>query len=365
MVILSRYYKFLNRIMLLLTFCLLLPGIAWCEPTDAPQNMKLLFGQYTDGQQTFLVREKAGSLELLFEKGTNMAGEMVYDTQTLESAGGGQYRWMKAEEGGLRLVMVRFLRDASGRGVECRLGEAAAVRLVETSGGDVKELRLASRDWESLRKQTKKLQPPVEQGNFLPVEWVSLTAMDGTIKLDMRYGTENNQWGAKLYEGEQGFLQRPAAEALARVQQQLKLYGYGLLVYDAYRPWFVTKMTWDAATEKQRTFLEDPTAGSRYNRGASVDVGLYELVSGEPVMMPSAYEENTLSAKPAFVGGTELTRWRRDLLRQLMEKEGFIGSSDAWWRFDYHTWRQYPLVNKSFEDIAPVLRIKLGGAYAY
>lgn len=365
MVILSFYYKFLKRIMLFLAFCLLLPGIAWGEPADAPQNMKLLFGEYTDGQQPFLVRERAGSLELLFAKGKDAAGVTVYDVQTLESAGGGQYRWLKAEEGGLRLVMVRFLRDASARGVECRLGEDVAARRVEEPAADAKEIRLAARDWEDLRKQTKKLQPPVEQGNFLPVELVSLTAMDGAIKLDMRYGTKNNQWGAKLYEDEQGFLQRPAAEALARVQQQLKLYGYGLLVYDAYRPWFVTKMTWEAATEKQRAFLDNPATGSHYNRGASADVGLYELVSGEPVAMPGDYEENALSAKPAFAGGTELTRWRRDLLHNLMEKEGFIGSPDAWWRFDYRTWRQYPLVNKSFEEIAPVLRIKIGGAYAY
>jgi serine beta-lactamase-like protein LACTB len=365
MVILPCYYKFLNTIMLFLSFCLLLPGIAWGEPADAPQNMKLLFGQYTDGQQIFLVREKAGNLELLFEKDKNEAGETVYDVQPLETVSGGQYRWLKTEDGGLRLVMVRFLRDASGRGIECRLGEdVVARRMAEPVAAD-KELRLSARDWDNLRKQTKKLQMPVEQGTFLSAELVSITAMDRAIKLDMRYGTENNRWGAKLYEGEQGFLQRPAAEALGRVQQQLKLYGYGLLVYDAYRPWFVTKMAWDAATEKQRVFLDDPAVGSRYNRGASVDVGLYELVSGEPLSMPGDYEETTLSVKPAFAGGTELTRWRRDLLRQFMEKEGFIGSGDVWWRFDYHTWRQYPLVNKSFEDIAPVLRIKLGGAYAY
>ena len=77
----------------------------------------------------------------------------------------------------------------------------------------------------------------------------------------------------------------PAAEALVRVQHSLAEQGYGLLVHDAYRPWYVTKIFWDATPVDKRTFVADPAVGSRHNRGCAVDLTLYTLRDGQPVVV--------------------------------------------------------------------------------
>ena len=82
-----------------------------------------------------------------------------------------------------------------------------------------------------------------------------------------------------------------AAEALVRVQAALRKHGYGLLIHDAYRPWYVTAMFWDATPPESRMFVADPAQGSRHNRGGAVDLTLYDLATGRPVEMPGRYDE--------------------------------------------------------------------------
>ena len=53
--------------------------------------------------------------------------------------------------------------------------------------------------------------------------------------------------------------------------------GYGLLIFDAYRPWYVTKIFWDATPPDKHQFVADPAQGSRHNRGCAVDLTLYDL----------------------------------------------------------------------------------------
>lgn len=84
--------------------------------------------------------------------------------------------------------------------------------------------------------------PPIETGPFRPPELVELVKLDPTIKLDIRYATKNNFLGKAVYKQPRAFLQRPAAEALARANQALRKQGYGLVVFDGYRPWSVTKV---------------------------------------------------------------------------------------------------------------------------
>ena len=87
-------------------------------------------------------------------------------------------------------------------------------------------------------------QPPQETGPFRKPDLVELTKLDPTIKLDIRYATKNNFLGRRVYKQARAFLQRPAAEALVRVNQSLRQQGYGLIVFDGYRPWSVTKVFW-------------------------------------------------------------------------------------------------------------------------
>ena len=109
---------------------------------------------------------------------------------------------------------------------------------------------------------------------------VELNKLDPTIKLDVRYASSNNFTGAVFYKQSRAFMQQPAAEAVARANAQLKERGLGLLIHDAYRPWHVTKMFWDATPTDLKDFVANPARGSRHNRGCAVDLTLYDLQSG-------------------------------------------------------------------------------------
>ena len=194
--------------------------------------------------------------------------------------------------------------------------------------------------------------PPAESGDFRPAELVELTSLDPTIKLDIRYATTRNFLGTPLYSQPRAFMQRSAAEALVRVQRSLAAEGYGLLVHDAYRPWYVTKVFWDAMPPELHKFVADPAQGSRHNRGCAVDLTLYDLKTGNAVTMPSLYDEATERAYANYPGGTPEQRRLRDLLRRHMETEGFAVYEFEWWHFDYRDWQAYAIQNVRFEDIS-------------
>ena len=203
----------------------------------------------------------------------------------------------------------------------------------------------------ALRAEALAASPPPEEGDFLDPDLVDLATLDPTIHFDIRYATANNFMGTPFYGSARAFLQRPAAEALAKAHRSLVPHGYGLLIHDAYRPWHVTRMFWDATPEDLKDFVADPANGSRHNRGAAVDLTLYELVTGDVVQMPSGYDEFSERAAPDYPGGTAAQREARDLLRRQMEAAGFAVYEFEWWHFDYADWRRYPIMNETFEAL--------------
>ncbi|WP_304186879.1 M15 family metallopeptidase [Phenylobacterium aquaticum] len=194
--------------------------------------------------------------------------------------------------------------------------------------------------------------PPVEPPPRTPSDLVSLTTVDPSIKLDIRYATTNNFMGFPLYERAGAWLQRPAALALARAARTLRAQGYGLLIHDGYRPWFVTRMFWDATPPYAHVFVADPAQGSRHNRGCAVDLTLYDLKTGLPVEMTGRYDEMSKRSYADYVGGTSRQRWTRDLLRKAMEAEGFSVYPEEWWHFDYKDWRDYAIGTETFSQLA-------------
>lgn len=192
---------------------------------------------------------------------------------------------------------------------------------------------------------------PPEEKRELQAVLVDITQLDNTIKLDIRYATTNNFMSSIFYDQAKAFMQRPAAEALVNVHRNLKAKGYGLMIHDAYRPWYVTKMFWDATAESLKHFVADPKKGSRHNRGCAVDLTLYDLKTGEAVDMVATYDEFSDRSFPYYPGGTTKQRWLRKLLRNSMEAEGFEIYQYEWWHFDFETWRKYPISNLTFEEI--------------
>ncbi|HJZ53553.1 MAG TPA: serine hydrolase [Gemmataceae bacterium] len=304
-------------------------------PPEPPAKWKGLIGEYGWDHNTLYIFERDGRLVALIEW-----TEIDVLTQESENvytfpADGGMYH-------GEKLV---FTRDATGRATKV---EAAKVvferRKIDGENGETFRIKPV-RPLDELRKEALAATPPEEKGEFLKPDLVDLAAIDPTIKYDIRYATENNFASTKFYTSARAFMQRPAAEALGRAHKKLAALGYGLLIHDAYRPWHVTKMFWDATPEKFHNFVADPSKGSRHNRGCAVDLTLYELKTGKVVEMVSGFDEFSDRAFPDYMGGTGRQRWHRDLLRRAMEDEGFAVYEEEWWHFDYKDWRKYPIGN--------------------
>ena len=196
------------------------------------------------------------------------------------------------------------------------------------------------------------LAQPREPGRtFRAPDLVELVRRDTSLVLDIRYATSRNFMKRPLYTQARAFLQRPAAEALARVNARLHAGGFGLVIFDAYRPWSVTREFWEATPAASRKYVANPLKGSRHNRGCAVDLSLVDRRTGKHVDMPSDFDEFSERAAARYTGGTPEERRMRDLLRSEMEAEGFRVNPDEWWHFDYTEWRRYRVLDIPFERL--------------
>jgi D-alanyl-D-alanine dipeptidase len=311
------------------------------KPLPAPARWRPLIGEYVLEDETIIILEKDGKLCALYKR-TDLAPmtEVSRDLFEFDAA--------TTRAGG----RVRFLRDSRGKVTRFRIGGMIFKRRPLGPEEGATQLKVQPlRPVPTLIKEAKTANPPQETGDFLPSDLVELRKLDPMIKLDIRYATTNNLFGTVFYSQPRAFLQRAPAEALVRINRKLKESGYGLLVHDGYRPWYVTKVFWDATPQDKKQFVADPSKGSRHNRGAAVDLSLYDLKTRKPVEMVSTYDETTDRAHPNYPGGTSLQRWHRNLLRTAMESDGFTVYELEWWHFDYKGWERYPIGNELFERI--------------
>lgn len=299
-------------------------------PSAIPAQWSELIGEYGWDYDILYVFEENGRLGVLFE---------WFEFSLLDEVAPDIFKF--PDDGFYAGEKLVFKRDKKGNVIEA---VAANVRFkrretilprVKPNGNVRKLLEKAAAE-----------KPPVLEGDFAKSDLVDIAAIDRTIHLDVRYAGTNNFLQTPFYSDAKIFLQRPAAEALKRVSEKLRPLGYGLRVFDGYRPWAVTKAFWEATPSKSRKFVANPQRGSRHNRGAAVDLTLYELATGHPVEMPGEYDEMSDRSHVTYPGGTARQRWHRDLLREAMESEGFRSLPNEWWHFDHESWRRYPLLNE-------------------
>ncbi|MCG6957140.1 MAG: M15 family metallopeptidase [Gemmatimonadetes bacterium] len=317
------------------------------EPPPAPAAVLApLVGDYAAVTDTLSILEDSGSLHLKrWHAEEHVLSATTDSTFVLASAG--------SPGGGAvsPAATLAFRRDSAGGVTAFAMSDSVfdRLRFAPEDGSQFRITPLKSQ--EELRREAMGATPPKEEGDFLPPDLVELVTLDSAIKLDIRYATTNNFMGEPFYSQARAFLQRPAAEAVVRANQWLMQRGYGLLVHDGYRPWYVTKMFWDATPESLKVFVADPANGSRHNRGCAVDLTLYDLATGKPVVMPGGYDEMSPRSYEDYPGGTARQRWFRALLRQAMEAQGFAVYEAEWWHFDYKDWRRYRIGNEPFEEI--------------
>ena len=310
-------------------------------PAPMPERFVGLVGEYGWDHNVLFIYERHGRLHALIEWFFDYPLTEI-DAQTFAFPNYGLYH-------GERLL---FDRDGHGN---ARAVVAAEVRFERRTGlakdGVTFQIQ-PLQPIETLRAEALHATPPEEHRTFRQPDLVEVTSLDESIKLDIRYAGDNNFLGTPVYEQPRALLQRPAAEALARVHRRLREKGLGLLIYDAYRPWYVTHIFYEATPGGMKHFVANPQLGSRHNRGCAVDLTLYDLTSGEPVEMVSGYDEFTERAYPDYAGPSYRARWYRELLRTAMEAEGFRVYEFEWWHFDYQDWREYPILNVPFDSVA-------------
>jgi len=313
------------------------------SPRDEPAAVKAewadFIGEYGWDLAKFYVLEDSGELKIL---------SGWFDLETLHPVSADAFQL--PESGPHGAESLRFLRDPGNAVTGMEVGSVVYKRRLFDAPGQFFKIT-PLKPVPELRKEALTDKPPVETERFRKPDLVQLNQLDPTIKLDIRYASDRNFLGAPLYTEARAYMQRPAAEAVVRASQKLRELGYGLLIHDSYRPWYVTEMFWQGTPPEKRNFVANPAKGSRHNRGCAVDLTLYELKTGEPVRMTGGYDEMSERSYPFYPGGTSRERWHRDLLRRSMEAEGFTVNEDEWWHFDYKDWAQYPILNLTFEQL--------------
>jgi CubicO group peptidase (beta-lactamase class C family)/D-alanyl-D-alanine dipeptidase len=311
------------------------------KPMPSPAKWDGLLGEYGPDFNTLVILERDGQLHTLIE------WQYLYPLKEISE------NVFQFPDWGMYMGdKVTFIRDKSGQATAVDAASMIFKRRPLPKHGETFKLDPV-RPVDELRKAALEAKPPEEKNVLLrKPDLVDLTTLSKTIKLDIRYATTNNFLRTEFYTSAKAYMQKPAAEALVKVHNDLAKKGYGLLIHDAYRPWYVTKMFRDATPPKFHHFVADPLEGSRHNRGCAVDLSLYDLKTGKAIDMPGGYDEMTDRSYADYLGGTSLERWHRDLLRASMEKHGFKVYEAEWWHFDFHEWRLYPILNTRFEDLA-------------
>jgi D-alanyl-D-alanine dipeptidase len=158
------------------------------------------------------------------------------------------------------------------------------------------------------------------------------------LVLEIRYATEQNITGKKIYVDRRAWLREETIRKLAQVARELEEKGYRLVLWDGWRPASAQKALWAAKPDGR--FLTPPNRVSRHTRGTSVDVSLADR-NGKILEMPSDHDEFTDRADEDFSDVPKEVAQRARLLRKAMFRAGFSGVPDEWWHYDLRDWASY------------------------
>jgi D-alanyl-D-alanine dipeptidase len=180
---------------------------------------------------------------------------------------------------------------------------------------------------------------------------INLQKLIPNIVLDLRYASTNNFMKRIMYPEQPNFtfMRLPAAKALAMVEQELNQKGYGLKIFDAYRPYFVTEKFWELVHDDR--YVADPKKGSGHNRGIAVDLTIINLKTGDEIKMPTGFDNFTDSAHHDFMQLPDDVLQNRSLLKETMKKYGFVEFATEWWHYSLPNPENYEVLDIGFKKI--------------
>jgi D-alanyl-D-alanine dipeptidase len=171
-----------------------------------------------------------------------------------------------------------------------------------------------------------------------------------TVIFDWKYATTDNFTGKILYHHPEAFLRLEAAEALQQVEKELLSKGIGLKIFDAYRPYSITKKMWEVVPDER--YAANPAKGSGHNRGAAVDVTLVNLTTRAELLMPTTFDDFSEKAHHDYKDLPEEVIANRELLKSTMEKFGFVALNTEWWHYSImNAANKYELLDLNFRQL--------------
>ena len=320
-------------LLLLLTIFLFAMAPVSMAAKSVPKDVNYLLGMYYGNASVFLLREDKGNLQIVYhsnpdDRDFSQANifplkKVRFDSYTLNEEGplfGGE-------------VAVHFERDSDGNGIVCKIGGKRFARsFFPGEGNRVYQLE-ANADYQSLKAEAPKAAIPSKLRQGQAGRLVRMRSVVPNVRFDLRYAGTNNIFGVPLYDASEAYAEAETSAALKKAADKLAIHGYGLLVWEGYRPWYVSRLAYELLPKDKKGMMPSPDKGEDRNTGRTVDVSLYDLASGEAVQMISDFDEVSLRQFPGFAGGTEQQRNLRDMLTAVMKDCGFNQGKEEWWHF--------------------------------
>jgi len=171
-----------------------------------------------------------------------------------------------------------------------------------------------------------------------------------SLKIELRYAGDSNFTGEKIYPPlSDAYLRDAAVKKLAAVQHELVQKGMGLKVFDAYRPWWATAKIWELV--KDERYAADPQKGSNHNRGIAVDCTIIDIENGKELNMGTGFDNFSDTAHHHFKALPDSVLKNRLLLKNLMEKNGFVALETEWWHYSLPNAKDYEILNIHFDTL--------------
>ena len=178
------------------------------------------------------------------------------------------------------------------------------------------------------------------------IDLVDITELDSTIVVELKYATADNFLEDTLYSANICLLRKAVAERLVKVHQSLRKKGFGLKIWDGYRPLSVQKKMWEKLPDPR--YVAKPSRGSNHNRGAAVDVTLIDL-EGNELEMPTYFDDFSRKAGSSYPDVSELAKKHRTILQQAMRAQGFLTITSEWWHFNDKNCKRYSILDVPLE----------------
>lgn len=173
-------------------------------------------------------------------------------------------------------------------------------------------------------------------------EYVLVKKYIPDIYVELRYATENNFTGVKIYDFTEAYLRYGTVKKLAQVQKELKQQGYSLKIWDAYRPFEAQQKLWEIYPDPN--YVANPANGmKKHNLGGTVDITMV-AADGTVISMPTEFDDFSLKADRDYsdIEDEEAVK-NVMILQNAMENNGFTGYQGEWW--DYSDTVEYEAVD--------------------